>query len=60
MCRGIGTLVDASTVKHSWNEEIEPSASTDSGNFRLIPWKLPLTSLEANLLPPTSMEISVK
>ena len=28
----------------------------DNGNFHVLPWKAPLTSLEVNLLSPTSIE----
>ena len=45
---------------YSWKlqltEAMEASTSTDSENFHLLPWKLPLTSMEVNLLPPTSMD----
>ena len=40
-------------------EAMGASISTDSGKFHVFPWKLPRTSMEANLLPPTSMEISM-
>ena len=36
-------------------EAMEDSTSTDSRQFHVFPWKLPLTSMEVNLLPPTSM-----
>ena len=32
----------------------------DSGKFHVFPWKLPLTSTEANPLRPTSMTISME
>ena len=37
-------------------EATEASTSTDSGNlnFHVFPWKLALTSMEVNLLVPTS------
>ena len=41
-------------------EAMEASTSIDSGNFHVPPWKLPLTSIELNLLPPTSMDISME
>ena len=49
---------------YSWKiqlmEAMEASTSIDFGNFHVILWKLPLTSMEVNLLPPTSMEISME
>ena len=41
-------------------EEMQDSTPTDSGNFHVFPWKLPLTSMEVNLFPPASMEISME
>ena len=41
-------------------EAMKAPTSTDSGNFHLLPWKLPLTSMELKILPPTSMEISME
>ena len=41
-------------------EAMEASTSIDSGNFHVLQWKLPLTSMELNLLSPTSMEISME
>ena len=38
-------------------EAVEASNSTDSGKLHLFPWKLPLTSMEVNMLPPTYKEI---
>ena len=35
----------------------EAPNSTDSGNFHVFSWKLPLTSMEVGLLLLTSMEI---
>ena len=40
-------------------EAMDDSTSTDSGNFHVVPWMLPLASMEANLLPPTCMEVDV-
>ena len=49
---------------YSWKlqlmDAMEASTSTDSGNFHVFPWKLLLTSMEVNLLPPTSTEISME
>ena len=38
-------------------EAMEAHTSTDSGNFHVFPWKLPLTSMEVNMLSPTYKEI---
>ena len=40
-------------------EAMEASTSTDCGNFHVLPWKLPLTSMGINVFPPVSMEISM-
>ena len=52
----------ARTRLYSWKlqsmEAMEASTSTNSGNVHAFPWKLPTTSMEVNLLPPTSMDIS--
>ena len=47
---------------YSWKlmEVMEASTSTDSGNSHVFPWKLALTSMGVNLLPPTSMEIPME
>ena len=39
-------------------EVMEASTSTDSLNFHVLPWKLPLTSMEVIRLPP-SMAIAI-
>ena len=41
-------------------EAMEGSTSTESGNFRVFPWKRLLSSMEVNLLTPISMEISME
>lgn len=41
-------------------ETMETSTSADSGNFQTVPWKLPLTSMDMYLLPPTSMQTSME
>ena len=41
-------------------EAMESSTSADSENPHVFPWKLPLTSIEVNLLLPTSMENSME
>ena len=38
----------------------ETSTCTDSGNFHVLLWKLPLTSMEACQLPPAFMAISME
>ena len=62
VCRGIWKLMEASTecIRASGNcrKQCEASTSTDSGSLHVFLWKLPLTSMEENLLPPTSMETS--
>ena len=50
---------------NSWKMQLmdtimESSISTDSGNFHVFPWKLPLTSMEVNLLQPNFMEASME
>ena len=69
---GVGGSMGGYTEAHgsvhgmySWKLQLmeaimEASTSTDSGNFHVLPWKLPLTSVDVNLLPPTSMEISIE
>ena len=37
-------------------QAMEASTFTDGGNFHVFPWKLRLTYIEVNLVPPTSME----
>ena len=41
-------------------EAKEASTTTDRGTSHVFPWKLPPTSMEVNLLPPTSMEHSME
>ena len=41
-------------------EAMEASTSTVSGNFHLLPWKLPPTYIGVNLLPSTAMEASME
>ena len=41
-------------------EAMEASTYTDSGNSHVLPWKLPLTSMEVSLLAPTSTETSME
>ena len=64
--RGTGThtwkLMEASTayIRGSYNllmEPMEASDSADSENLHVFPKKLPLISMEVNLLPQSSMEI---
>ena len=40
-------------------EAMESFTSTDSANFHVLPWKLPLKSMEVNLLPPISMQVNL-
>ena len=40
-------------------EATDSSTSTVSGNFSLLPWKLPLTSMEESPLPSTSMKATI-
>ena len=48
---------------YSWKlqlmEAMEGSISTVSGNYRVFPWKHPLTSMKVYLLALTSMEINL-
>ena len=39
---------------------MEGFISTDRGNFNVLPWNLPPSSMEAKLLPLTSMEIETE
>ena len=41
-------------------EAMKASTYSVSGNLYLLPWKLPLNSIEVNLLPSTSMEGSME
>ena len=57
VCRGIWKLTEASTeyIRGSCNYlmeamEVYDITSTDSGNLHVLPRKLPLTSMEVNLL----------
>ena len=59
---GVWKLMGAST-EYTWKlqlmEAMEAFNSTDSGNFHVLLWKLPLNSMEVNLFPPTFMEVNL-
>ena len=60
--RGIWTLMEASSLSNMVEEAAidgrkGASTSTVSENFHILPWKLPITSMEVNVLPTYSMEV---
>ena len=60
---GVWKLVDCFRRILSWKLQLmaamEASSYTVSENFYLLPWELPLISMEVNIHPFTSMEVNI-